>query len=217
MHKVGLVLSGCGVYDGSELHESIITMLELDKAGVEVICIAPDVVQADVINHLDGSPSAQSRSVLLESARIARGEVKVIANMSVDDFDALIFPGGFGAAKNLSNYASSAADCSVEPSVHALIEAMHRAGKPIAALCIAPVLLAKVLGGGVNLTIGNDSKTAADIAAMGAKHSECSVQDIVIDSENKVVTTPAYMLATSIADLHIGIAKVVKQLIQMIE
>ena len=219
MPKVGLVLSGCGVNDGSEIHESVITMLELDRAGAEMVLMAPNIDQLHVINHATGEEMDESRNVLIESARIARGEIKNIATVKGDDLDALIFPGGFGVAKNLCDYAMAGSDCSVNPDVSRLISEVHDAGKPIGVICIAPALMAKVMGEKnekVNLTIGFDEKTGSDINAMGANHVMCPVEEFVVDTEKKIVSTPAYMEAKSIKEAAAGIEKLVAEVLGMV-
>ena len=218
MKRIGVVLSGCGVYDGAEIHEAVITLLALDRAGAQAVCLAPNVDQAHVINHLTGKESpGETRNVLVESARIARGKVSDIQEASAADLDALIFPGGFGAAKNLSSFAFKGADCTVHGDVTRLCKQMHQAEKPIGFACISPVVAAKVFGGEVQLelTIGNDPETAAAINRMGGKHVECPTGNIVVDSANKVVSTPAYMCATSVSEAAEGIEKLVAKVLEM--
>src|SRR3546814_87670 len=177
--KVAVILSGCGVYDGAEIQESVITLLRLDQRGAQVQCFAPDIVQLQVINHLTGEQMPESRNVLVESARIARGNVKDLREASVEDFDALIVPGGFGAAKNLSNFAVEGAGCTLQPELLALTEAFAEAGKPVGLICISPALAAKIYGPGVTCTIGTDADTAAAVTKMGGIHEDCAVTDIV--------------------------------------
>ena len=217
MPKVGLVLSGCGVNDGSEIHEAVITMLELDKAGAEMVLMAPNIDQLHVINHATGEEMDDSRNVLIESARISRGNIEDIAGVTSDNLDALIFPGGFGVSKNLSDYAMSGMECSVNPDVLRLSREVHNDQKPIGVICIAPAIMAKILAGDTELTIGFDEQTAADIDAMGAKHVLCPVDEIVIDKEKKVVSTPAYMEAKSIKEAASGIEKLVVEILSMIK
>ena len=217
MPKVGLVLSGCGVNDGSEIHEAVITMLELDKAGAEMVLMAPNIDQLHVINHATGEEMDDSRNVLIESARISRGNIEDIAGVTSDNLDALIFPGGFGVSKNLSDYAMSGMECSVNPDVLRLSREVHNNQKPIGVICIAPAIMAKILAGDTELTIGFDEQTAADIDAMGAKHVLCPVDEIVIDKEKKVVSTPAYMEAKSIKEAASGIEKLVAEILSMIK
>ncbi|HUX06684.1 MAG TPA: isoprenoid biosynthesis glyoxalase ElbB [Acidobacteriota bacterium] len=220
MPKVGVILSGCGVYDGAEIHESVAAILALDRAGAEILYMAPDVPQMHVINHIAGEPAdGESRSVLVESARIARGDIKNIAGITAADIDALIIPGGFGAAKNLCDFAVKGADCTVNTDVSRLVLEMHSAAKPVGFICIAPALAAKIYGRagieGVKLTIGSDKETAGAIEAMGAKHVNCEVRDCVVDADHKVVTTPAYMLATRINEVADGIEKLVYEVLKL--
>ena len=220
MPKVGVVLSGCGVNDGAEIHESVITMLFLDRAGAEMVLMAPNIDQLHVINHATGEEiEGETRNVLVESARIARGEIMDIVDVTSEDIDALIFPGGFGVAKNLCDYAMAGADCSVNPDVFRLVSEVHSAEKPIGVICISPAMMGKVMekmGEKVSLTIGNDEQTANDLTTMGAKHVTCPVQEIVVDKDKKVVSTPAYMLAGRISEAADGIEKLVKEVIDLI-
>jgi enhancing lycopene biosynthesis protein 2 len=213
--KIAVILSGCGVYDGAEIHESVITLLRLDQRGAQVQCFAPNIAQLHVINHLTGDEMPESRNVLVESARIARGNIKDIREANVEDFDALIVPGGFGAAKNLSNFAIEGAGCTVQPDVLALTEAFAEAGKPVGLICISPALAAKIYGPGVTCTIGNDADTAAAMNKMGATHADCAVTDIVEDKARKLVSTPAYMLAQSISEAASGINKLIDRVLEL--
>ena len=216
MSKIGIVLSGCGVNDGSEIHEAVITMLELDKAGADMLLMAPNIDQLHVINHATGEEMDDSRNVLVESARISRGDIEDIAVVTSENVDALIFPGGFGVAKNLSDYAMAGVECSVNPDVLRLSREVHNEGKPIGAICIAPAIMATILSGETELTVGFDEQTASDIDAMGAKHVLCPVDQIVVDKEKKVVSTPAYMEAKSIKEAALGIEKLVAEILNMI-
>ena len=213
MKKIGVVLSGCGVYDGSEIHEAVLTLLALSRQGAEAICFAPDKSQADVINHLTGEPMAETRNVLIEAARIARGAVQPLAQADASTLDALIVPGGFGAAKNLSTFASEGAECHVDPDLKRLAQAMHASGKPLGFICIAPVMLPRIFDFPLRLTIGTDIDTAEIVEDMGGEHVPCPVDDIVVDEDNKIVTTPAYMLAQSIAEAATGIDKLVDRVL----
>ncbi|MFK3774660.1 isoprenoid biosynthesis glyoxalase ElbB [Pseudomonas sp. NPDC089406] len=213
--KVAVILSGCGVYDGAEIHESVITLLRLDQRGAQVQCFAPNIAQLHVIDHLTGNEMPESRNVLVESARIARGEVKDIREAKAEDFDALIVPGGFGAAKNLSNFAVEGAECSVNADLLALAEAFAEACKPVGLICISPALAAKIYGPGVVCTIGKDADTAAAVVKMGGTHEECDVHDIVEDVQRKLVTTPAYMEAKSISEAASGIYKLVDRVLEL--
>ena len=216
MSKIGIVLSGCGVNDGSEIHEAVITMLELDKAGADMLLMAPNIDQLHVINHATGEEMDDSRNVLVESARISRGDIEDIAVVTSENVDALIFPGGFGVAKNLSDYAMAGVECSVNPDVLRLSREVHNEGKPIGAICIAPAIMATILSGETELTVGFDEQTASDIDAMGAKHVLCPVDEIVVDKEKKDVSNPAYMEAKSIKEAALGIEKLVAEILNMI-
>ena len=217
MPRVGVVLSGCGVYDGAEIHESVLTLLALDRAGAEAVCLAPDVAQKHVVNHLTGQPEkGESRNVLVEAARIARGKVKDLAGFDPAGLDALVLPGGFGAAKNLCDFAFRGADCEVHPEVARVVRAVHEAGRPVGAICIAPVILARLLGGErPKLTIGSDPGTAAAIEKMGGAHVACGGGGAVVDAERRLVTTPAYMLDSPISEVAGGIDKLVAEVLAM--
>lgn len=215
MKRVGVVLSGCGVFDGSEIHEAVLTLLALSRAGAQAVCLAPDREQTQVIDHRSGEAVAERRNMLAKAARIARGEVTPLAQGDASQLDALIVPGGFGAAKNLSSLASDGAACWVDSDLQRLVRELHQAGKPLGFICIAPALLPKLLGAPVRVTIGNDAGTIAAIEAMGGQHVACPVDEIVVDTAQRVVTTPAYMLAGSIAEAAQGIDKLVAQVLEM--
>lgn len=218
MKKIGVVLSGCGVRDGSEIHEAVLTLLAIDKNGAKAICMAPDM-EFNVVNHLNMNDTGTTRNVLAESARIARGEISDIKTVSASDIDALVFPGGFGAAKNLCSFATAGDQGTVQAEVLYLIREMAKAKKPICAICIAPAVLALALGKDLSpqLTIGKDQGTAQAIAGTGSKHVECAVTEIVVDKENLIVSTPAYMLANSISEAAAGIDKAIKATIDLIK
>ena len=215
--KVGVLLSGCGVQDGAEIHEAVCTMLALDRAGAEIVCLAPDREQASVVDHLKGQPVRERRNVLVEAARIARGKIRDVATVRASELDAVILPGGFGAAKNLSSFAEQGEKAQADPGVAALLRGMHAAKKPIAALCIAPAVLAAVLGREFHpeLTIGDDADTASTIEALGARHVAAEATGVVVDRKNRIVTTPCYMLATRISQVADGAEKAVKALLEM--
>jgi len=221
MTRIAVVLSGSGVYDGSEIHEATLTLLHLDEAGASVQCFAPDKDQMHVIDHLQGEPvGGETRNVLVEAARIARGDIKPLDQLKAADYDAVIFPGGYGAAKNLCTFAVDGANCTVDNEVKRVVLEFHSAGKPVAPMCIAPALVARVLGEkGVKpkLTIGSDRDTAAALETMGAEHVECTVEEIVVDDANNLVSTPAYMLGPGIKDISKGIGKLVRTVIQRVE
>ena len=215
--KVGILLSGCGVFDGSEIHEAVLTILFLDQAGAEITCMAPNIPQTQVINHLTQAEMNESRNVLVESARIARGDIKDLKNVKAAELDALIVPGGFGSAKNLSDFAFKGSGGEVNPDVKRLIDDMVEANKPIGALCIAPATVGMALKDkSPELTIGSDEATIGTLRALGVKHTVCAVDEIVIDVKNKIVTTPAYMLGPGIKEVAKGIEKLVQQILSMI-
>jgi enhancing lycopene biosynthesis protein 2 len=215
--KVGLVLSGCGVFDGSEIHESVACLIALDRRGAQTICMAPNIPQAGVTNHAVKQPAAnQTRNVLEESARIARGKIRDIATVQASELDALVFPGGFGAAKNLSDFASKGANCTVNPQVQRLVSEMHAAGKPIGLACIAPVLAARILGKhSPKLTIGTDKGTADAIQSMGGKHVNTDPTGVCTDEDNRLVTTPCYMNDVGPWTVFQGVEKMVEEVLRL--
>jgi enhancing lycopene biosynthesis protein 2 len=216
---VAVIIAGCGAKDGTEIHEATLTLLHLAKRGAHVTCYSPAGPQAHVINHLSGEASSnEKRSMAAEAARIARGAVSDLATLSANSADALILPGGFGAASNLCNFAAEGEHCSVHPEVQRVVESFFSARRPIGFICIAPVIAAKVLGRhGVKLTIGNDTETAKKITAMGAVHVPTPVGQACVDRAHKIVSTPAYMLAQSIAEVDQGIAALVEEVLALIE
>ncbi len=212
--RVAVVLSGCGVYDGAEIHEATLTLYFLDRAGATAVCMAPNIEQHHVVNHLNGQETGEKRNVLKESARIARGNIVDLATVSSDSLDALIIPGGFGVAKNLSSLVYDGPDAWVDENLSRLIKEMHEAKKPIGALCISPAMLSLVLANkGITLTIGNDSGTVEAIQTMGNYHKETTANAIVVDEANKVVSTAAYMCAASIAEAAVGIEQLVTKIL----
>jgi len=213
--KFAIILSGCGVFDGSEIHEATMTMLAIIRNGGSYDIFAPDVRQHHVVNHINGKEMDEPRNVLIESARIARGKIKALTEYSADDYDALMIPGGYGVAKNLSTYAFDGTDFSVDKVVEEVLKSTHAAGKPIGALCITPVLLAGVFGN-IDVTIGNDKGTANDIEKLGAVHIETGPGEIVVDNKNKIVTTPAYMLDSTIAEVADGADNLVKAIMELV-
>ncbi|MDQ8037113.1 MAG: isoprenoid biosynthesis glyoxalase ElbB [Pedobacter sp.] len=215
MTKVAVILSGCGYLDGSEIYEATLTLLALDQAGAQVQCFAPDIQQLHVVNHLTGEPTGENRNVLVEAARIARGKIADVKTAKAADFDALIIPGGFGAAKNLCDFALKGSDLTVTPDVLAFARAVHEAGKPVGLVCIAPAMAPTIGGAGTKYTIGNDAGTAAAINATGGVHVDCAVTDCVVDAQKKIVTTPAYMYAARISEAATGISKLVKEVLAL--
>ncbi|MFW8590138.1 isoprenoid biosynthesis glyoxalase ElbB [Glaciecola sp. 2405UD65-10] len=215
MKKIALVLSGCGVFDGSEIQEAVLTMLHIAKAGASYECFAPDIPQMHVLDHTTGEEMQETRNVMIEASRISRGNIKPVSQLHAKDFDAVILPGGFGAAKNLSDFAVNGAKCEVDASTLNALKEFSTLKKPAGYMCIAPAIVAHVYGSGSKVTIGNDSETASAIEQMGASHCECAVDDISYDEANNLVTTPAYMLANSISEADAGISKLVNKVMQL--
>lgn len=216
--QVAVILAGCGVYDGSEIYETTLTLLRLDQLGIEYRCFAPDIDQQHVVNHLTQEVvEGEQRNVLLESARLARGEISPLEALDADNFDAVIVPGGFGVAKNLSDFASASDNMQVLEALKEALAGFRQEAKPIGLMCIAPVLVPRLLGDGIAVTVGNDPAVSGAISAMGGLHRTCSVEDIVVDFEHSVVTTPAYMLATRISEAATGIFKLVDRIAEMMD
>ncbi len=214
-NNFAVILAGNGVFDGSEIHEAVLTLYSISKNGGEYQIFAPDIEQHHVINHITGEEMPEKRNVLVESSRIARGNIKDLKDFCADDFDALIIPGGFGVAKNLSSFAFDGHDCVVNNQVENAIKEVHKQGKPIGALCIAPAVIAKVLDN-VKVTIGSDEATANALTKLGANHVNTNHGEIVFDEKNNVVTTPCYMLDATISQIGEGAENVVKKIIELI-
>lgn len=214
MKKIAVVLAGNGVYDGSEIHEATITLLTIARNGGQYQCFAPDIEQAHVINHLTGKEMPETRNVLVEAARIARGNIKPLSAYNAKEFDALVFPGGFGVAKNLCNYAFEGTNCTVNRDVEKAIRSTVIEEKPIGALCISPVLIAKVLVD-VEVTIGNEKAASSAIETLGATHITKSHGEIVYDEKYKLVTTPCYMLDATIDQVADGVENVIKKILEI--
>ncbi|XNO29807.1 isoprenoid biosynthesis glyoxalase ElbB [Vibrio alginolyticus] len=215
MKKVAVILSGSGVYDGSEIHEAVLALYAIEKAGATWHCFAPNIDQLHVINHLTGDEMDETRNVLIESARIARGNIDDVAKLNVDEYDALLFPGGFGAAKNLTDFAVSGAECSINTHVAQACRAFANAKKPAGYLCISPVIIPMIYEQGVKGTVGNDEAVSIAFNQMGGEHTTCPVEDIVFDEKHLVLSTPAYMLAENISQAASGIEKLVSKLIKI--
>jgi len=215
MKKIAVVLAGNGVYDGAEIHEATLTLLAIARDGAQYQCFAPDIDQAHVINHLTGKEMPEKRNVLVEAARIARGNIKPLSEYNAKDFDAIVFPGGFGAAKNLCTFAFDGIDCKVNPDVEKAVRDTVAEEKPVGALCISPVLITKILGD-VIVTIGQDEATLQAIEKMGGTHKKTSHGQIVVDEKYKVITTPCYMLDATIDQIADGAEKVVKKILEII-
>jgi len=213
---VAIILSGCGVFDGSEIYEATLTFLALEHHGCTYQCFAPDIPQTKVVNHLTGDVmEGENRNVLVESARLCRGEIKNLTDLNRDDFDAMIIPGGFGAASNLSDFAEKGAEATINPEVYKAIRSFADQKMPVGFICIAPALVPMVYRKGVQVTIGNDEETAATINKMGAYHQECEVDDFIVDMVKNVVSTPAFMLASNITEAQTGIDNLVSEVISL--
>jgi len=216
--QVAVILSGCGVQDGAEIYETTLTLLRLDQLGLGYRCFAPDIDQYHVIDHRHGTPvEGETRNVLTESARLARGEISPLDELEAEAFDAVILPGGFGVAKNLSDFAVAGDGLQVIEALTEALAGFHQARKPIGLMCISPVLVPRLLGPGIAVTVGSDPGVAGAISAMGGLHRSCGVEDIVLDFENRVVTTPAYMLATRISEAATGIFKLVDRIDELMD
>ncbi len=213
MKKFAVVLSGCGVYDGTEIQEAVLTLLAIDKAGASYQCFAPEMEQYHTINHLTGHETGEKRDVLAESARIARGDIKPLSGFSSDSFDALIFPGGFGAAKNLCDWAIKGDNCNVKPEVERAVKLMSEARKPIGAICIAPVVLAGLFRG-TKLTTGNDPASKKFIEKTGNRYAVATHGEVICDPEKKLFTTPCYMLEASISQIAEGTENIVREMLE---
>ncbi|MBS9403139.1 isoprenoid biosynthesis glyoxalase ElbB [Halomonas sp. TRM85114] len=216
--QVAVILSGCGAFDGSEIYETTLTLLRLDQLGIGYRCFAPDISHHHVIDHRNGEVAqGESRNVLVESARLARGEISPLSDLEAEEFDAVILPGGFGAAKNLSTFAEAGSDMVVIDELVEALGGFRESRKPIGLMCISPVMVPRLLGQGIAVTVGHDPGVSGVISAMGGLHRGCGVEDIVVDYENRVVTTPAYMLATRLSEAATGIFKLVDRLDKMMD
>jgi enhancing lycopene biosynthesis protein 2 len=215
--RVGVVLAGCGFLDGAEIHEATCTLLSLDRRGAKLVAMAPDVEQMHVVDHLKGAPAdGERRRVLAEAARIVRGQITDMSQVAAKDLDAIVFPGGYGVAKNLCTFAVDGRTMRVISPVERLAREMRAAGKPAGYICISPVIAARLFGSEqVRVTIGNDRDTAAAIESWGARHVDCKVEDIVVDERLKIVSTPAYMLGPWIGPVAAGIDKLVSAMLEM--
>lgn len=214
MKTIAVVLSGCGVSDGSEIYETVCTLLSIEKAGAKYQCMAPNIPQKRVINHHTQEEMKETRNVLTEAARLARGEIIDIAHANPNDYDAVIFPGGFGAASNLSDFGSAGEKSHIESHILPFAKKMAELKKPAGFICIAPNLISHIYGKGVKMTIGNDPATAKILEKMGNLHTDCECSDIVTDEHHNVVTTPAFMLGKSITEISVGIDKLVQEVVR---
>ncbi len=218
MPTFGVILSGCGFLDGSEIHESVSTLLALDRHGASYQCMAPNKT-FQAVNHLTKQPSGETRNVLIEAARIARGNILDLAKVKGDRYDGLLLPGGYGAAKNLCTFAAEGENCEADPEVARVLREAHAAGRPIGFICIAPAVAARVFGESLHpkLTIGQDADTAGKLEKLGAKHQACGVREFVVDEEHRILSTPAYMDAKTIKDVYEGIDKLVSRIVTMVK
>ncbi len=215
MKKIAVILAGCGNRDGSETHETLSVLLAIDKRGIEYQCFAPNG-DFEVFNHIEGKKSGEKRHLITEASRLCRGNIKALSMYKAEDYDALIIPGGMGAAQNLSNYAFVGKDIIVNQEVEKAILETYSANKPIGALCIAPMLLAKVLGDkNPTLTLGNDCPAAQDAISLGCNHQICKSNEVAVDVKHKIVTTPAYMVATHISEIFEGSDNLVEQICKL--
>ena len=216
MKKFAVILCGCGHIDGSEIHEAVMTLLAISRNNCTYTIFAPDVNQHHVVNHLSQEPMEETRNVMVEAARIARGEVKNMAEYSPADFDALVIPGGFGAAKNLFTYAIDGVNAKVNPDVEKAIKETYDVKKPIGALCIAPVLLAKVLKD-ITITVGSAPDAIANVEKMGATHINTKQTEVIADKQNMIFSTPCYMLPATIADIADSADNLICSILENIE
>ncbi|MPX97726.1 isoprenoid biosynthesis protein ElbB [Salinivibrio sp. VYel6] len=215
MKKVAVILSGCGVFDGAEIQETVLSLLALEQNDAQWQCFAPDIDQHHVINHRTGEAMSETRNVLTEASRIVRGDILPLTDLNADDFDALLVPGGFGAAKNLSDFAYNGDPVQVHQDMFAVCQAFARSEKPAGYMCIAPIMIPQIYPKGVKGTIGNEPDIAAAFNRMGGEHIECPVSDYVLDQRHHLLSTPAYMLATSVSDAASGINRMVKKLVEL--
>ncbi len=214
MKNIAVVLSGNGVFDGAEIHEATLTLLAIVRNGAKYQCFAPDMEQAHVINHITGEEMPEKRNVLVEAARIARGNIKSLTEYKAEDYDAIVFPGGFGVAKNLCTFAFDGDECTVNPDVEKAIKDTVAVKKPVGALCISPVLITKVLGD-VKVTVGDDEDTIKAVAAMGGKHEQTTHREIIVDEKYKIVTTPCYMLDATIDQIATGAENAIRKILEL--
>jgi enhancing lycopene biosynthesis protein 2 len=215
--RIAVILSGCGYLDGAEIHEAVCALLAIERAGASYRAFAPDMAQLDVVDHVKQAAASEKRNALVEAARIARGAIQPLGKLRMAEFDGVVLPGGYGAAKNLVNYAVKGADCDIDPEVERVLKEAHALRKPIGAMCIAPVVVARALGAAVHptLTIGTDAGTAADIRKLGGTHADRSPVEIAVDEANRIVSTPCYMSATRVSEVFEGATKLVEKVLAM--
>lgn len=226
MKRIGVLLSGCGVYDGAEIQESVFTLLAIDQNGGKAVCVAPNIAQHHVVNHITGEEMPETRNVLTESARIARGNIQDLAKVTANDFDALVIPGGFGDAKNLTKWAFSGASGEINSEVQRIIIEMLEAKKPIVGLCMGPTIIAKALEGKLTnsfVTVGNVTEKSpydieevqGEVKKLGFDTKENSITEITIDKENKIITAPCYMMEVSIAQVYANAKQAIDKLFEL--
>jgi enhancing lycopene biosynthesis protein 2 len=227
MKKIGVLLSGNGVFDGSEIQEVVLTLLSIAENGASYVCMAPNIMQHHVLNHMTGDEMPETRNVLIESSRIARGDIKNLSEVDINGLDALVLPGGFGAAKNLTKWAFSGPEGDILPDVKNIIKQMHTQGKPLVGLCMAPTVIAKALEGQQivpTLTVGTSEEASPyEIAAIsegivntGAVAEMKSIREISVDEKNKIITAPCYMMEASIIEVRDNIKKAINKLFELI-
>jgi len=225
--NIGVLLSGSGVYDGSEIQEAVFALLAIHECGGNAVCMAPNMNQHHVVNHLNGEEMTETRNILVEAARIARGDIRDVATVTANDLDALVIPGGFGAAKNLTTWAFSGPDGTIVPDVKRIINEMRTAGKPLVGLCMGPTVIAKALqGSGVvaHLTVGTTAGISPyeidgiskGLEQTGAVAEMCSVTEVMHDMENKIISAPCYMMEASISDVHKNVSQAIKKLFELL-
>lgn len=214
--EIAVVLAGCGVYDGAEIHEAVLTLLAISKAGADYQIFAPDIDQYHVVNHITGAEMSEKRNVLIEAARIARGNISPLSELDVHVFDAIVFPGGFGVAKNLCTFAIKGVDFSINHEVEQVIKKAHLLGKPIGVMCIAPVMIPKIIGG-VEVTIGSDESTEMAIQKMNGQHTITTHEEVIVDYRHKVVSTPCYMLDARVDQIARGAENLIRELLKLMK
>lgn len=215
--NIGIILSGCGYLDGAEIHETTLAMLAMDQSGVSYQGIAPERPQNEIVNHCTQRKEGGERSILFESSRIMRGNIIDLDSANVDDYDALIFPGGFGVAKNLSDFAYNQKEYTVNSDILGFAKDASQSSLPMGFICIAPIIMPFIYPRGIRLTIGNDKDIASILINKGAEHIECDASNIIIDENNKTISTPAYMIGSGLTEIKQGIDKLVAQLIKFIQ
>ena len=213
MKKTAIILSGCGQVDGSETHETILTILALEQHNLDWEGLAPSGLQTEVYDHYTNTKENISpSSMITEAARLVRGNITIINAVNASDYAAVIIPGGAGVIKNLSNYSTAGINFTIHPELLAFMATIVRLQIPAGFICIAPILIPKLYGNKPKLTIGSNVELAAKIVQIGGEHCDCLANDIVIDHAQKIVSTPANMVAKNIVEVYHGIYKLVTQI-----